>query len=81
MKIDLFSKNDFGFAVSSLLRLMLIKRPFSVALIMLLSLVAGCAAQKAMIGGTVTGTIYVIGNEPFTSLAIEDSGGKIYRLS
>ena len=31
--------------------------------------------------GTVQGTVYVIGNEPFTSLAVELPDWKMYRLS
>lgn len=31
--------------------------------------------------GKIVGTIYVIGNEPFTSVAIEDAGGKMYRIA
>ncbi len=40
-----------------------------------------CAGEKEAIKGTVMGTIYVIGNEPFTSLAVQDSTGKMYRIS
>jgi len=52
-------------------------------LIVLLSaalLGVSCAGEKEAIKGTVKGTIYVIGNEPFTSLAVE-SEGKMYRIS
>lgn len=41
----------------------------------------GCAGEKETVKGTVRGTIYVIGNEPFTSLAIQDSLGTMYRIS
>ena len=40
-----------------------------------------CAGEIETIKGTLTGTIYVIGNEPFTSLALQDSTGKMYRIS
>lgn len=40
-----------------------------------------CAGEKEAAKGTIQGTIYVIGNEPFTSLAVEVSEGRMYRLS
>jgi hypothetical protein len=40
-----------------------------------------CAGEKEATKGTIQGTIYVIGNEPFTSLAVQDSEGRMYRLS
>jgi len=44
-------------------------------------LFAACTGERETTKGTITGTIYVIGNEPFTSLAVEDSHGKMLRLS
>jgi hypothetical protein len=41
----------------------------------------GCTGEKEATKGTVQGTVYVIGNEPFTSIAVEDSQGKMLRLS
>jgi hypothetical protein len=40
-----------------------------------------CAGEKEATKGTIQGTIFVIGNEPFTSLAVEVSEGRMYRLS
>ena len=35
----------------------------------------------ALLGsGKLSGTVYVVGNEPFTSMAIECSNGKMYRI-
>jgi hypothetical protein len=52
--------------------------------VVLLSVVlvgVNCAGEKETVKGTIQGTIYVVGNEPFTSLAVEDSQGKMLRLS
>jgi hypothetical protein len=40
-----------------------------------------CKGAKETTKGTVKGTIYVIGNEPFTTLAVEDSSKTMYRIS
>jgi uncharacterized membrane protein len=37
--------------------------------------ILGCSSS-----GKVVGTIYVIGNEPFTQVAVEDSAGTLYRI-
>lgn len=50
-------------------------------LFLILLTALGCAGKKETVKGTVRGTIYVIGNEPFTSLAIQDSSGQMYRIS
>jgi hypothetical protein len=47
----------------------------------LLFFLSTCTGHKETIKGTIQGTIYVIGNEPFTSLAVEDPQGKMLRLS
>lgn len=44
-------------------------------------LVAGCASSKEAGPGKVTGIIQVIGNEPFTSVAMQSADGKTYRIS
>jgi hypothetical protein len=40
-------------------------------------LALACAAQRA----TIEGSIIVVGNEPFTSVAIQTSKGAVYRVS
>jgi hypothetical protein len=41
----------------------------------------GCVVALACgSSGTIIGTIYVIGNEPFTQVAIQDSTGAIFRI-
>jgi hypothetical protein len=42
---------------------------------------ARCSGEKEATKGMIQGTIYVIGNEPFTSLAVEVLEGRMYRLS
>jgi hypothetical protein len=42
---------------------------------------AACTGERKTTKGMITGTIYVIGNEPFTTLAIENSQGKMCRLA
>lgn len=32
-------------------------------------------------GGKISGTVYVIGNEPFTSVAVECPNGKMFRIT
>lgn len=54
-------------------RLLLIRR--TVWGVSILALFMSCASPK-----TIVGTIYVIGNEPFTQLAVEDSTGTVYRI-
>lgn len=39
---------------------------------------AGFAACSS--SGKIVGTIYVIGNEPFTQVAVEDSTGTLYQI-
>lgn len=51
------------------------------SLLLIPVLVLSCRTHKEAIRGTVKGTVYVIGNEPFTSLALEVSAGTVYRLS
>jgi uncharacterized protein YcfL len=46
-----------------------------------LLLTNGCSSHKATIRGTIQGTIFVVGNEPFTTLAVEVSQGKMYRIA
>jgi hypothetical protein len=52
-----------------------------VVLLALAVISAKCSGEKEATKGTIQGTIYVIGNEPFTSLAMEVSEGRMYRLS
>lgn len=47
----------------------------SFKLMLLFALLGGCSSS-----GKIVGTIYVIGNEPFTQVAVEDSAGIIYRI-
>jgi hypothetical protein len=50
----------------------------SAALVPCLALIAlACAAQ----GATVEGSVIVVGNEPFTSVAIQTADGMVYRVS
>ena len=42
---------------------------------LLVYLLLACAS-----GGTLSGTVYVIGNEPFTSVAVEAPNGTMYRI-
>ena len=44
-------------------------------------LVAGCASSKVAGSGKISGVVQVIGNEPFTSVAIQSADGKTYRIS
>ena len=37
-------------------------------------------AEGMQAGGTLRGTVYVIGNEPFTALALQDSLGRMHRV-
>jgi uncharacterized protein YcfL len=46
-----------------------------------LLLTNGCSSHKETIRGTVQGTVFVVGNEPFTTLAVEVSQGKMYRIA
>lgn len=50
-------------------------RDFKLIAIICLMLLA-CASS-----GKVVGTIYIMGNEPFTSVALETPEGKVYRVS
>lgn len=44
-------------------------------LLMVIVAFAACSSS-----GKIVGTIYVIGNEPFTQVAVEDSTGAVYRI-
>jgi uncharacterized protein YcfL len=46
-----------------------------------LLLTDGCSSHKETIRGTIQGTVFVVGNEPFTALAVEVSQGKMYRIA
>ena len=37
-------------------------------------------SAPAQTAGTMRGVVYVVGNEPFTSLALQDSSGTMHRL-
>jgi uncharacterized protein YcfL len=41
----------------------------------------GCSSHKETIRGTIQGTIFVVGNEPFTALAVEVSQERMYRIA
>jgi hypothetical protein len=41
----------------------------------------GCSSHKETIRGTIQGTVFVVGNEPFTALAVEVSQGEMYRIA
>ena len=55
--------------------------PLYLILLIVPFLGAQCTSQRETLKGTIKGTIYVIGNEPFTSLAVQPSDGKMYRIS
>jgi uncharacterized protein YcfL len=54
---------------------------FIFTLLPALLLASGCSSHKATIRGTIQGTVFVVGNEPFTTLAVEVSQGKMYRIA
>jgi hypothetical protein len=41
----------------------------------------GCSSHRETIRGTIQGTVFVVGNEPFTTLAVEVSQGRVYRIA
>jgi hypothetical protein len=57
----------------------------SVAVTVLLLVLSGIIGEGSMKGGEeevqVTGRIYVMGNEPFTQVAIQLDDGKVYALT
>ncbi len=59
-----------------------LKRRRFFSLLLVAISVCGCVGSKQSIPerGTITGRIFVIGNEPFTKLAIETSEGLMYPL-
>jgi uncharacterized protein YcfL len=54
---------------------------FIITLLPALLLTNGCSSHKETTRGTVQGTVFVVGNEPFTALAVEVSQGKMYRIA
>lgn len=53
----------------------MVKTNSRLVLFIALLIVGGCSSS-----GKIVGTIYVIGNEPFTQVAVEDSTGTVYRI-
>lgn len=53
----------------------MVKNNSRLVLFIALLIVGGCSSS-----GKIVGTIYVIGNEPFTQVAVEDSTGTVYRI-
>jgi hypothetical protein len=54
---------------------------FIIMILPALLLPNGCSSHKETTRGTIQGTVFVVGNEPFTTLAVEVSQGKMYRIA
>ncbi|MBI3587542.1 MAG: hypothetical protein HY088_10465 [Ignavibacteriales bacterium] len=52
-----------------------------VLLVAITFIVVGCSSSKEAGSGAITGIIQVIGNEPFTTVAIQRADGTMYRIS
>jgi hypothetical protein len=68
------NRNDDGIPMKNKLNILII--------FFVVSLFAGCTTTKEMTAEkkAFTGTLKVVGNEPFTSLALQTSAGKTYIL-
>lgn len=52
-----------------------------VLLVVITFLVVGCSSSKEAGPGKIIGMIQVIGNEPFTSVALQRADGSMYRIA